>query len=328
MRISAIDGLKGAVIALTLALGAGCGSAQLAPEHDAEAPAVPKSAISPLKVRSPGEVAPGYELGLSSLEDENLRGKFRVEFDGTLKLPYNVTIQTDGMTLDALRSEVNRDYAKFFKTAPDAKVSVIEQKYWIDVRGLVEKPGQFLVTSGASLDEALADAGGLQKNATARYVRIQQGDGAVTIKLSDYYAGSATDQLPKWQGGDIVFFQSDRDAANTTDEDAYLQFLGEVRSPGEYRYVKDADIYYYLSKAGGPTDKADLDQIEVIRARNRPPRSSAMYELSDQKSYPEFRPGDIVILHADKQSTTERVVTTAAGIASILNTMLLIILLL
>ena len=300
-----------------LSFTSGCGSATRAPERDS------------VEVRAPGEIAPGFEIKLSSLEDQSLNGKFMVEFESRLRLPYNVTINTEGLNRDTLHAKINEAYSKFFKTQPNIGVAIAEEKYWIDIRGLVDKPGRFRVKSSTSLDEALSLAGGLQKTATVRYVKIQQGPGSTTIKLSDYYAGSANDQIPKWQGGDIVFFQSDRDyTADVADlENAYVQLIGEVRTPGEYRYLKGADFYYYLAKAGGPTEKADLLKIEVLRNLAGQGKTSSMFELSDPKEVPLVRAGDMIFLHADKTTPSERTVSLAAGIFGILNTMLVIILL-
>ncbi len=49
------------------------------------------------RIRNPNAIAPGYQLGLASLEDRSLNGKFRVQFDGTVKLPYKVTLPVAGL---------------------------------------------------------------------------------------------------------------------------------------------------------------------------------------------------------------------------------------
>jgi protein involved in polysaccharide export with SLBB domain len=308
---------------------AGCGTAQVASEQEGTGGGANENTggKAALKVRGHDEVAPGFEIKVSSLEDQNINGKFRIDFSGKLKLPYDVTLNTDGLTRDALKSKVNESYAKFFKSQPKIGVSVVEEKYWIDVRGLVEKPARVLVQRSASLDEALAQAGGLLKTATAKFVRIQQGEGSVTIKLSDYYSGNTQDKVPSWQGGDVVFFQSDRDLdeAAADGEKSYIQLLGEVKNPGEYRYSRKADFYDYLARAGGPSDKANLLKIEVIR-NSSDGRTSSRFELVP-KDIPQLYAGDMILVHSDKQTPSERVVAMAAGIAGILNTMLLIILL-
>ena len=106
-----------------------------------------------------------------------------------------------------------------------------------------------------------------------------------------------------------------------------LQVLGEVKNPGEYRYRRNADFYYYLAKAGGPTNSAALNQIEVVRGTTGN-RSSVNYDLNEARSVPVLAPSDVVIVHADKPSSTERTIAVVSGITAILNTIILTIILL
>jgi protein involved in polysaccharide export with SLBB domain len=282
-----------------------------------------------IKPRAPNEVAPGYEIKLSTNDDPHLNGKFRIEFEGRLKLPYNVNIVTDNLTLDRLKAKINEAYAKYFKTPPDIRVSVSEERYWIDVRGLVEKPGRFLVKKGSSLDEALLMAGGLQKNGNVAYVKIQLGKNSTTIKLSDYYSGSPQDRIPPWRGGEILFFQTDRPqtAVLGDTEKTYIQFIGEVKAPGEYRYVENADFYYYLVKAGGPTERANLTEVRIVR-NGIEGKKVLDFDLDNIKEMPPIEPGDILFIQADKASGFERKLPLIAGIVGIISSVLLAILVL
>jgi protein involved in polysaccharide export with SLBB domain len=283
-----------------------------------------------LKPRDTNEIAPGFEIKLSTNEDPHLNGTFRTEFDGRVKLPYNVVLATEGLTLERLKAKVVEAYAKYFKTPPDIRVSISEERYWIDVRGLVEKPGRFLMKKGSSLDEALGLAGGLQKNGNVAYVKIQQGKNSTTIKLSDYYSGSPEDRIPPWRGGDIVFFQTDRGASPVIGgemEKTYIQFIGEVKTPGEYRFVDNADFYYYMVKAGGPTDRANMNEVRIVR-NTIEGKKIIDFDLDNIKEMPPIQPGDILFLQPDKQTAFERKLPIISGIVGVLSTVLLAILVL
>jgi hypothetical protein len=106
-------------------------------------------------------VAPGFLLTARSSDDAKLNGDFRVEFNGDLILPYNVTVNTNGMTLSQLERKLAELYRPYFKTSSGIKLSVRERRFWVDARGLVEKPGRYLVEQNTSLDQLIGMAGGL-----------------------------------------------------------------------------------------------------------------------------------------------------------------------
>jgi protein involved in polysaccharide export with SLBB domain len=311
-----------------LGVASGCGSAPAAPDRLAYETAKAKmSATEGHPARNANEVAPGYEVKLTSTSDQNLNGKYRIEFEGKLKLPYNVVINTSGLTKDQLQQKIVEAYSKFFKKPPNISVALGEElRYWIEVRGLVEKPGRFLIKSSTSLDEILSMAGGVQHNSTVRYVKIQQDNGTAIIKLSGYYSGSPQDAVPPWRGGDVVFFQSERgESATPGGETSYIHFLGEIRNPGEYHYIKGADFYYYFAKAGGSTEKADVREIEILR-NSAEGKKIINFSAKDPKDAPEIEPGDMIFIPPDAPTPFERKVPIIAGLVGILNTALLIIL--
>ena len=313
-----------------LALATACSSAPERADRDAYDGIAPNPAAHADTAPSAGppEVAPGYEISLSGFNDSKLDARFRIGFDGMLKLPYQVDIPTTGMTREALRGRIVAAYAHFYRSPPSITLSVNPLKLWVEVRGLVEKPGRFLVKPDTSLDEVLGQAGGLLRTTPPKYARFVQGRRSRTISLSEYYAGSPDARIPNWVGGDIVFFQSDRGDNTTAGEvdGSYIQMLGEVHTPGEYRFMPGADFYHYLAKAGGPTATSDPNRIEVLRGPGRD-RAVTRFALLEPRTVPEIQPGDIIIVMADKPTNLERAVPVISGFVAILNTVLLLVLL-
>ena len=127
--------------------------------------------------RNTDELAPGYQIEIKCLEDQVVNGIFTIQADGVLKLPYEVKIDTSGLKLSSLKSELVNSYKKYL-TNPKIDVSIFKKEYYVDVRGLVQKPGQYLVKEDSSLDFLISQAGGLlagtEKNAAAEYVKIDQ----------------------------------------------------------------------------------------------------------------------------------------------------------
>jgi len=294
---------------------------QLAAVLQQQALVVPQaSVVAALPPARPSdEIAPGYLIKLSSDEDKALNGKFRVDFEGKLSLPYNVELQAADISAAELRNRVLRAYSRFFVGMPSVSVSIDSKDCYVDVGGLVVKPGRFLVKSKSTLDELVADAGGLLPSPSgageyaAKYANITQKDASRLVRLSEYYAGGR-DLIPAWRGGDKVFFQSE--GANAVSahqaEKNYIQVLGQVGIPGEYTYEDGVDFFYYLAKSGGPKESANLDKIEIIRTVDGA-RQSIKFDLSDVSKVPQIRGGDIILVHANKQNTLIPNVTSAVS---------------
>ena len=279
-----------------------------------------KKEVAPLPPpRDKNEVAPGYLVKISNVADKHLQGKFRVDFDGNLILPYDVTVNVAGKSVNELERAVNDAYRPYFVGTPDLTVTILERERYVDVGGLVSKPGRFLVNEKSTVDELVAQAGGLLPatgNAgeyAAKYVNITQSGMSRLVRLSEYYAGDRS-LIPAWRGGDKVFFQSE--GADSSSAVAatrnYIQVLGQVHAPGEYPYEDGADFIFYLSKAGGPNEKADLEKMEIIRVENGE-RRSFVFKMQDVKQVPVIRGGDIIVVHADKPSGFISNVTSVMG---------------
>jgi len=324
---------------LSLLILSSCSSQQASPTPEAtpssymyKEPVESKTELT-WPVRAKDHLAPGYLLQITCLQDENLNGEFRIDFDGMLELPYEVKVKAAGQSLSHFRNKLRQSYSPFFKTNPEIQLKIKEKKVLVKVLGLVEKADQYLVNKTDSLDLLIANAEGLQKSSdktpVALYVKITRLGKNGTLKLSDYYGGSQH-LVPEWQGGDVIFFQSESQAASTQQRaanrgsDRYVQIIGEVRSPGEYLFKEDGDFFYYLARAGGPADKADLDRLSLIRS-NAEKREKIAFSMENVGKMPAIGAGDIVIIHANSQTAEEKreerkfnLVSLVTGVATVL----------
>lgn len=287
-----------------------------------EGNSVTATTATPWKKRPAGQVAPGHMVTIKS-SDPRVNGDFRIEFDNSLKLPYNVRLTTTGLNEDQLRSAIRNSYRKYFRSPNDIQVSVAQKEYLIDVEGLVQKPGQYLVKQNTSLDEIIAFAGGLkeggQNNNVARYVRINGISGQRLIGLGDYYSGSG-DLTPQWQGGETVFFQSEGGGprASARLQRNFVNVIGQVRNPAEYPAETNANFYTYLIKAGGPTDRADLSRVTLLRSHDSQMRAIT-FNMLDPREIPEVLPGDSIIFNGDSPTPLERDSGIAASFANVIS---------
>jgi len=268
-------------------------------------------------------IAPGFLLTMSSLSDRKLNEDFRVGFDGGLQLPYDIDVNTTGVTLAQLKKKLAALYHPYFKTSPDIGLHVKERRYWVDVRGLVHKPGRYLVEPNASLDQVIALAGGTIKETPPQFARIQKGEKLFVIDLNQYYGvGEDQPQIVGWYGGELVFLQKEYSGSlgGRSPSSPYrlpIYVLGEVRKPGEHPLKPGSDFVDSLTQADGFTEQANLDHIELIRRTNGRKR---IYEFSwnQFQRAPALVQGDVILVHAVRQSKSEIKVQIAAILVSIL----------
>jgi polysaccharide export outer membrane protein len=306
----------------------------LGPRSQPESPGSPPESGSWGAAPESGEAAelhvgPGYLVALRFMGDRALNGDFRVDFDGTLSLPYNVSVNAAGLTVPQLKKKLSELYHPYFKTSSDIDVRVKERKAWLDVRGLVLKPGRFLVDPDASLDQVISAAGGAAKDPSPQSVRIQKGGKSFSLNLNQYYSrGETRPLILGWLGGEVLFLQKEpmdpyQDKLSSSLYRNPVYMLGEVRKPGEYTPRPGADFVDFLVMADGFTDRANLDRLQVIRRSGGRLRS---YEFSwdEFEKAPAPLQGDVLIVHAD-QHTFERRVAIATLLISMITAATLII---
>lgn len=286
------------------------------------------SVTVPYEWRSPGTstIAPGYAIRISS-PDPKLNGTFRVDINNSLKLPHERTISTIGVDESSLQERVRATYAHFFKSPEELQTRVESRERLIEVQGLVIKPGQHLVEESASIDEVIALAGGLNEKGSTekvRYLQIRGTHGTGMIRLADYYGGIQL-LTPHWEGGERLFFQTDNSTLphGFSAEPSVVRLIGQVKAPADYPVKPGATFFTYLLAAGGPTDRADLANITLIRSSAGATRARA-FNSQTFNEIPPIEPGDTLIVNADVATPTEKSSRVAASIASVLTSLCMI----
>lgn len=307
-------------IALLLILLPGCtATSRVYNQKSEKLPPLPElmdeNAFVPWKTTSDTIVSPGFEIEISSPVDETIKGTFRIDKDGLLKLPYQVEVNAGGLPVPALTSAINRSYSRLLVN-PNITVSVVKQEYYVEVGGLVNRPGVYPIAKGASLDELIAHAKGLQvgsdQQPRAQFARITQGDITNTIRLQDYYSGQPG-LLPSWRGGEKVFLQYTRTSLAPSDSSASIRLVGQIKNPGEYRFQEGKDVYDYMILAGGPTEKANMDNLTLIRGLEKGQRETISFSLQKAEAIPALRSGDVIMFQAENPSQLQKDAQTVGG---------------
>ncbi len=228
-------------------------------------------------------------LVITSYDQSELSGEFRVEADGTFGFPLVGRIEAGGKTLRDVETALRLQLTEggFFKQ-PQITVAVKEYRSRkIFVLGEVRKPGVHALSGTMRLVEALALADSITPAAGPEVVIIPSSDDAsrparetVKVNLRNLEEGDASQNVLLREGDTILVPRA---------EDIYV--FGQVKSPGAYALRDDEmTVLQALSLAGGVTDRGATGRIEIVRIVQGE-RQEVRVELSDQ-----VLPGDTIVV--------------------------------
>lgn len=284
-----------------------------------------KAVTSSLRKRPKDEVAPGFSFKIAHPEDRQLKGLFRIEKGGLLRLPYQKTINTTGMKLEELEHKIVDVYKPFFQKGPDVSVQLSDRKLWIDVQGPVGKPGPVLINEEASLDEVLASCDGNNASAQIRYASVTQDARNEVFNIEQQHRVGTEPIRPLWRGAEVVVF-SRESLANVQSANSLpsVKLLGEVKKPGDYALATGRDFYHFLTEAEGYATTADPEKIELLRGKDHE-RTMINFNALNPSSVPSLQAGDVVFIPSTRPSMFEKNLGYGTQIATILSSVILVV---
>ncbi len=176
----------------------------------------------------------------------------------------------------------------------------------IYVMGEVFKPGAYEAAPGTKFFDILASAGGPNRFADARKIKIIRASGKVdAFNLKAYSEGLTEISIPTLSPGDAVFIpeQSDLNTQSwlKTSSDNSIKIIGAVKKPGRYEWGDEMNFLDILAHAGGPTQDADVSQVRIITKdgkKNIPPFDLAHF-IKEGGSFallPKVTAGDTIVI--------------------------------
>ena len=202
------------------------------------------------------EVAGGY-LPTASIETIYI---FRKNPDGTegplLKVDGTKLLSDGGSTIPLTDRDQIVVYKKDeVKYRPSQSVTIF---------GAVLKPGTFPRSSGLTLKDLIAIAGGTKPGSSSKVIlshaRVKAGTPNEIYSLSDVLAGKVSYLI---QDGDIVSVPSDSDFQETAQ---FVVLDGQVKNPGTYPITRRGEtIKDLIERAGGLTNDAWAEGAAFVR---------------------------------------------------------------
>lgn len=264
-------------------------------------------------------MAPGFLFSLNHPSDSKLQGRFRANSEGLLVLPYGVRLNVMGLTFGELREQVRKAYSSFFQRgAANVSFKLELREYWIEVRGLVKKPGRYLVRRKESLDKVIDLAGGLIGSIKQDFytLTLKQSQTSYSVSLNQYYEESALGPSFTWTGGDVIFVNTSSDMSEAG---ATVEILGGVANPGKTLYQEDYNIFQYLAKRGGTLPNLGYEEVFLIRKGSKG-LERIRFDLTEVDQIPVIKAGDTLFLTADRRTVLDKMWERASQISGILAT--------
>lgn len=146
--------------------------------------------------------------------EEGLSGKYLVDFQGNSTFPYVGTVQIAGLTNSQLQERLTQLYGQDFFHNPNILVNMEASEFGkIVVDGAVGKPGIIELSNPISLTEAIARAGGLDKEGDSSNVFVvrQKGETRTPFRIDLNAVRLAQAPDPILLPTDVVFIQKEGD---------------------------------------------------------------------------------------------------------------------
>lgn len=196
----------------------------------------------------------------------------------------------------------------------------------VKVKGAVFRPGQYRLTSAASVKALVEQAGGLLEQAvTSRAVihrlRADRTWQSMSVNIGAVLDGTQPDVVLENEDELIVASREERD------KERVLHIYGEVYKGGEYKYSDGETVEDLITEAGGLRESASLLGVEVARrilsADDNPSGKSMakIYSLTlkdglaiEGETGFKLRPYDIVTIHRSPDYQEQRVVNVSGEV--------------
>lgn len=218
------------------------------------------SAIDAMPVGAQYMLGPGDVVNLTAWGAVNLRQELTVDRNGELMIPKVGPVRVWGLPFDKAKTAVDEAMSRYFRNYEMSLTLGKLRTIQVYVVGEVEAPGNYPVSSLATVINALAAAGGPSHNGSLRGVRVTRGGQTVaTVDLYDMLLSGDRNKDVQLQNGDTIFVPV---------IGPVVAVAGEVRRPAIYELNGRTTIPDVLKMAGGVAASGSLGRIQVERLEN------------------------------------------------------------
>jgi polysaccharide biosynthesis/export protein len=283
-------------------------------------------------------LAQGDKLRLTVVGFPELSGEMLVPLDGYLQIPMAGSISVLGLTPDQATQKITEALRPYVRHPKVGLALVGRRPTRVSITGEVRQPGpRFLnapstasdnsTGSGSefqTLSTALLLAGGITPDADLRHILIRRksadananldGQTAKTEVLVDLWKTIQTGDLSSdpqiFDGDEIVVPMAKLNASeqrvlltsSVAPSKLVVQVAGQVQRPGSITVPPGSSITTAVAAAGGPNDKADSNQIALLRMTPEGKIDQRVFSFG-QSAEP-LRDGDVIVVAKSSTSSS------------------------
>ncbi|HIF9182563.1 TPA: SLBB domain-containing protein [Photobacterium damselae] len=188
----------------------------------------------------------------------------------------------------------------------DNKSSWVRQsaKDSIYIFGSVGAPGRYAFNREQGFLDILSAADGPVAQADLKEVLITHRNGQqrkiTRLDLAKYFETGNEKLLPKVLPGDVIYVPP----VSSDADDKAVKVMGAVESPGRFKWNSKMTFLDLLAVAGGPTQKANISKIRIIKERSSRTGGNILYfdlerfmdEGGNFNELPKLQAGDSIII--------------------------------
>lgn len=278
-------------------------------------------------------IGPGDSIFMSVPQRPDLNRDLVVDAAGNVNLPLIGKVSVRSMTDAEIEARLLQALREYYPSVSRVEVTINRaSSNVIWVSGDVKIPGKYSFPQTANVWEAIREAGGPNPTASLDAVRIikdrSRGGTTTVVDVSAAIEGGSVDKLPNLDPGDTIIVPAKQQEYTGSQG---INVLGGVVKPGVYPMQGRQDLMTAILQAGGPSDRAKLGEIQLIRpSLTGGPAETMKIDLEkflndgDVASNPALRPGDTVSVGRKGFTTAE--LTTILAVVTTLATLTLLFL--
>jgi len=247
-----------------------------------------------------GIIRNGNVLDIQVIEHPELSGRYVVNNEGKIDYPLMADEKITDMSTTELTNELTFRLARNIIN-PLVLISIVgKPEIEITVLGEVLKPGAVKVFQGATVQEAIMNAGGpVVKSADLANIKVihkKRPDVPEIFNFQQFLQDGDMEKMPELAADDIVI-------VTTKKENNNVKVIGAVQKPGIFELTDTLNVFEIIYMAGGPAEKADFTRIRRLSSNSG---DRIDEELIDLQSYidqgkmdkiPKVNSGDVIIVY-------------------------------
>lgn len=204
-------------------------------------------------------IGPEDVLDISVYDHPEMTSTVRVDGKGSVVLPLLDSVEVAGMTVGEMSKKLTVLLADGYIVNPQVNVFVKEfRDQKAVVLGQVSKPGLYELRPKTTLLELISQAGGLTREAGDLATLKREtavGTEEIKIDLDRLVEQGDTSLNVQIMDGDKIFIVKAGEFFVT----------GEVKKPDSYKYQDELTLIKAIALAGGFTDTASPDNVNIVR---------------------------------------------------------------